>query len=133
MRFAWYGRSTASERKRRPAPDKTVRPLTCLRIRLPHYAGSPRKNGSAGSLKIPAFALLLSLAAMLALPAAALAQSCRIDSQIPDTERAAIEAAGLSFVNAVLAGKADQAYADFTADTQAHLPADGFAQMMAGA
>ena len=84
-------------------------------------------------MRIPAFALLFCLAAMLSLPAAALAESCRIDGQIPDTERAAIEAAGLSFVNAVLAGKADQAYADFTADTKTHLPADGFAQMMAGA
>lgn len=84
-------------------------------------------------MRVAAFALLLCLAAMLSLPAVALAQSCRIDSQIPDTERAAIEATGLSFVNLVLAGKADQAYADFTADTKSHLPADGFAQMMAGA
>src|SRR5690348_1825655 len=99
MRSAWFARCTALGRKRPPAPDKTVRPLTCLRTRLPDYAGSPRKFGSAASLRVPAFALLLCLTAMLSLPAAASAQSCRIDSQIPDTERAAIEAAGLSFVN----------------------------------
>lgn len=104
-----------------------------MRTGLSDYAGPSRKLGSAGSLRVPVFALLLCLAAPLSLPAAAIAQSCRIDDQIPDAERAAIEAEGLSFVNAVLAGKADQAYGDFTADTKAHLPADGFAQMMAGA
>jgi hypothetical protein len=87
-------------------------------------------------LRIFASSLLLCLAALLSAPAAAFAQSataCSIDDHIPAERRAAIEAAGLSFVNAVLAGKPDQAYASLTADTKAHMPADSFAQMVAGA
>jgi hypothetical protein len=91
---------------------------------------------SCAALKRLPLKLLLGLAALPSLSAAALAQSsaaCRIDDQIPGSERAAIEATGLGFVNAVLAGKADAAYAGFTADTKAHMPAASFAQMVTGA
>ena len=87
-------------------------------------------------MKTSVVAFLFCLAALLPLSAAGLAQSattCSIDDQIPAERRAAIEAAGLSFVNAVLAGRPDQAYASFTADTKAHMTADSFAQMVAGA
>ena len=87
-------------------------------------------------MRTSVLAFVSCLAALLPLSTAGVAQAattCSIDDQIPAERRAAIEAAGLSFVNAVLAGKPDQAYASFTADTKAHMPADSFAQMVAGA
>jgi hypothetical protein len=96
----------------------------------------PFREWSSATLKLLFPRFLPGVAILLSLSAAGPAQSpagCRIDDQIPGSERAAIEATGLSFVNAVLAGKADAAYAGFTADTKAHMPAAGFAQMVAGA
>ena len=93
-------------------------------------------SGSAGTLNTPVVAFLSCMAALLPLSTPGLARAattCTIDDQIPAERRAAIEAAGLSFVNAVLAGKPEAAYASFTADTKAHMTADSFAQMVAGA
>jgi hypothetical protein len=61
------------------------------------------------------------------------AKTCLVDNAIPGDQRAAIEATGMGFVRAILDGRADDAYATFTTAMKSQLPAEQFAQMVAGA
>jgi hypothetical protein len=61
------------------------------------------------------------------------AKNCLVDNAIPGDQRAAVEATGLSFVHAILEGRADDAYGIFTTAMKSQLPAEQFAQMVAGA
>ena len=61
------------------------------------------------------------------------AKDCLVDNAIPEDQRAAIDATGMSFVQAILQGRAEDAYEIFTSAMKGQLPADQFAQMVAGA
>jgi hypothetical protein len=61
------------------------------------------------------------------------AKTCLVDNAIPGDQRAAIDTTGLSFVHAILEGRADDAYGVFTPAMKSQLPAEQFAQMVAGA
>ena len=55
------------------------------------------------------------------------AADCLVDSQIPPAQRAAVENAGLSFVQAMLGADTGTAYAKFTPETRGSLAAADFA------
>ena len=61
------------------------------------------------------------------------AKGCLVDNAIPGDQRAAIDATGMSFVQAILEGRAEDAYDVFTTAMKSQLPADQFTQMVAGA
>ena len=66
-------------------------------------------------------------------PAIEVAKNCLVDNTIPGDQRAALDATGLAFVQAVIEGRAEDAYEIFTSAMKHQLPADQFAQMVAGA
>ena len=66
-------------------------------------------------------------------PAPQPAKGCLVDNAIPGDQRAGIDATGLGFVHAILEGRADDAYGTFTTAMKSQLPAEQFAQMVAGA
>src|SRR5258708_25249436 len=61
------------------------------------------------------------------------AKNCLVDNAIPGDQRAAIDATGLGFVQAILEGRAEDAYEAFTTAMKGQLPAEQFTQMAAGA
>ena len=64
-------------------------------------------------------------------PAIEAAKNCLVDNTIPGDQRAALDATGLAFVQAVIEGRAEDAYEIFTSAMKHQLPADQFAQMVA--
>jgi len=66
-------------------------------------------------------------------PAIVAAKNCLVDNTIPGDQRTALDATGLAFVQAVIEGRAEDAYEIFTSAMKHQLPADQFAQMVAGA